>query len=198
MDWKPAFEIFCLVTGVAYLLLEIGQKNAMWFVGIVTGAACAVMFGFERLYASMGLNIYYVGISIYGLWQWRKDAVAIRDATEEEYLHLRKPSAALLGISAAVLVAGTAALWWILRLLGDPASLLDAGVTVLSAIATWWLSRSIPHQWLLWIVADAFTAWMCFRQEMYWMTGLYLAYAASAIYGWYHWKRKGKYIDDAL
>ena len=47
MDWKPAFEIFCLVTGVAYLLLEIGQKNAMWFVGIVTGAACAVMFGFE-------------------------------------------------------------------------------------------------------------------------------------------------------
>ena len=201
MDWKTAFEVFCLVTGVAYLLLEIGQRNAMWIVGIVTGAACAVVFGVERLYATMGLNVYYVAVSFYGLWQWRRDAVTLSGAGESgssEKMHLRRPKPALLGISAAVLVAGTAGLWWILRLLGDPASLLDAGVTVLSAVATWWLSRSVPHQWLLWIVADTFTAWMCARQGMYWMTALYAAYAVSAIYGWYHWKKKGEYIDESL
>ena len=43
MDWKLALEIFCAVTGVAYALLEIVQWRAMWIVGIVTGAACAVV-----------------------------------------------------------------------------------------------------------------------------------------------------------
>ena len=195
-----AFEVFCLATGIAYLLLEIGQKSAMWYVGIVTGAACAAVFGIEKLYASMALNVYYVGVSFYGLWQWKRDAAALRggsgadaDAAAGE-IHLRRPSAGLLAVSAAILICGTALLWWILRPTGDAQSLLDAGVTVLSAIATWWLSRSIPHQWLLWIVADTFTAWMCARQGMYWMTGLYAAYAASAVYGWYHWKKKGQYI----
>ena len=195
MDWKSAFEIFCLVTGVAYLLLEIGQKNAMWIVGIVTGAACAVVFGLEKLYASMGLNVYYVGVSFYGLWQWRKDASSLRQTEEKTAaIHLRRPSLKLLFGSLAVLVAGTAVLWWALRLLGDPSSLLDAGVTVLSAVATWWLSRSIPHQWLLWIVADLLTAWMCARQGLGWMTALYAAYAASAVYGWFYWKKKGQYV----
>ena len=202
MDWKAAFEIFCLVTGIAYLLLEIGQKNAMWIVGIVTGAACAVYFGVERLYASMGLNIYYVGVSFYGLWQWKKDASALADGMEGETspasIHLRRPTAGLLILSTLLLAGGTALLWWILRVTGDAQSLLDAGVTVLSAIATWWLSRSIPHQWLLWIVADTFTAWMCARQGSGWMTALYAAYAVSAIYGWYHWKKKGEYIDESL
>ena len=193
-----AFEIFCLVTGIAYLLLEIGQKNTMWIVGIVTGAACAVVFGIEKLYASMGLNIYYVGVSFYGLWQWRKDAVALHpegDGGNSGVLHLRRPTWRLVLWSILALVAGTAALWWILRLTGDAQSLLDAGVTVLSAIATWWLSRSIPHQWLVWIVADTLTAWMCVRQGMGWMTALYIAYAASAVYGWFHWKKKGQYVQ---
>lgn len=208
MDWESAFEVFCLVTGIAYLLLEIGQKSAMWYVGIITGAACAAVFGVEKLYASMALNAYYVGVSFYGLWQWKRDAAALRGASGADPgdaagrtgdvagadIHLRRPSVGLLAVSAAILVAGTALLWWILRLTGDSQSLLDAGVTVLSAVATWWLSRSVPHQWLLWIVADIFTAWMCARQGMYWMTGLYAVYAASAIYGWYHWKRKGQYI----
>ena len=209
---KTAFEVFCLVTGIAFLLLEIGQKNAMWIVGIVTGAACAVVFGIEKLYASMGLNIYYVGVSIYGLWQWRKDAAALRsspgggdpetesgnavkDTASGETIHLRRPTWPLSLWSLVALVAGTAGLWWILRLTGDSQSLLDALVTVLSAIATWWLSRSVPHQWLIWIVADTLTAWMCVRQGMGWMTALYAAYAASAVYGWYHWKKKGQYVQ---
>lgn len=192
MDWKTVFELFCLLTGIAYLLLEIGQKNAMWYVGIVTGAACAAVFGVEKLYASMTLNVYYVGVSFYGLWQWKRDAEAVSSGEGE--IRLRRPSAALLGISAALLAGGTALLWWVLQKTGDPSSLLDAGVTVLSAIATWWLSRSVPHQWLLWILADTLTAWMCARQGMPWMTVLYVAYAASAVYGWYHWKKKGQFI----
>ena len=47
-------EIFTLVTGILYIILEIRQKNSMWVVGIVTGLAAMVVFFIQGLYASMG------------------------------------------------------------------------------------------------------------------------------------------------
>lgn len=41
MDLIQAIEIFAFVTGLAYIVLEIFQKNAMWVLGIATGIACA-------------------------------------------------------------------------------------------------------------------------------------------------------------
>ena len=77
------------------------------------------------------------------------------------------------------------------RALGDGVSELDAPATVLSVIATWWLTRSYIQQWMLWVVADALTTALCVVNGQYWMAFLYLAYIASAVYGYYHWKKKG-------
>ena len=189
MDWIEAFEIFSLVTGVIYLVLEVLQKNFMWVVGILTAAAAVVAFAAQHLYASMSLNVYYVVVSVIGLAQWKRDEEKV-----QEGIHLRKISGRGLLLSACVFAAGTVLLYFILSALGDPASWLDAGVTVLSAVATWWLAKSIPQQWILWIVADFASAYLCFSQGMNWMTVLYVFYALSAIYGYYHWKKQGSYV----
>ena len=65
--------------------LEILQKNAMWVLGIFTGAACAVSFGVQHVWASMVLNLYYVGVSFYGLRAWKKAGVQ----AGENVIHLR-------------------------------------------------------------------------------------------------------------
>ena len=64
-------QIFTLLTGVAYVILEIRQKNLMWAVGVVTGIAAMWVFFRQGLYASFGLNTYYLFVSFWGLWQWR-------------------------------------------------------------------------------------------------------------------------------
>lgn len=189
MDWIEAFEIFSLVTGVIYLVLEVLQKDFMWVVGILTAAAAVVVFAAQHLYASMSLNIYYVVVSVIGLSQWKKDEKRV-----EEGIHLRKISSKGLLSSALVFVSFTVLFYFILSVLGDPASWLDAAVTVLSAVATWWLARSIPQQWLLWIVADIASAYLCYSQGMNWMTVLYALYAVSAVYGYFHWKKQGSYV----
>ena len=189
MDIIQAIEIFATVTGVAYVVLEIFQKNAMWVVGILTGAACAYSFGVQHLWASMGLNIYYVGASLWGLWQWKRDSVR-----SEGEIHLGSISPKVLIASALLVAAGTAVLSYALVPLGDEMSVHDAFVTLLSVVGTWWLVKSYPQQWLVWIVADVLSAWLCLRGGMYWMAALYLAYTASAVYGYIHWKKKGIYI----
>ena len=189
MDLLQAIEVFAFVTGIAYVILEVFQKNAMWVVGILTGAACAYSFAVQHLYASMALNVYYVLVSFWGLVQWRRDG-----ARTEGPIHLAPLSRKVLYISLLILIVGTALLAGPLRVLGDQMSWMDALVTVLSAIGTWWLAKSYPQQWLLWIVADTLSTVLCLRVGMYWMTALYVAYTASAVYGYSHWKRFGRYI----
>lgn len=199
MDWIQAIEIFAFVTGLLYIVLEIGQKNAMWIIGILTGIACAASFAAQTLWASMGLNIYYVGMSVWGLWQWRRDSrlLSERSAKEDDgaAIHLRRPGRRVLTVSAVLAVAGSAGLIALLHLLGDKESAMDAVVAVLSAVATWWLAKSYPQQWLVWIFADFLSTVLCLAVGMYWMALLYVAYTASAVYGWFHWTRRGTYID---
>lgn len=180
-----------MVTGIAYVVLEILQKNAMWVLGIFTGAACAFEFAVTHVWASMGLNIYYVGMSVVGLIQWKKAS----EAVGEGQIHLNGIPAGVYALSAALLLAGTAVLTPVLRAAGDPAPLLDAVAVTLSAIGTWWLAQSYLEQWFIWIAADILTTALCLGTGQYWMAVLYLVYIGSAVYGWFHWKKHGKYVN---
>ena len=135
----------------------------------------------------MGLNLYYIVMSVIGLVQWRKDGAAVG----EDVIHLRPLPKKTALWSAVGFVLGSLVLIWVFRALGDTVSELDAPATVLSVIATWWLTRSYIQQWMLWVVADALTTMLCVVNGQYWMAFLYLAYIASAVYGYYHWKKKG-------
>jgi nicotinamide mononucleotide transporter len=191
MDVIQVIEIFAFVTGIAYVVLEILQKNAMWVLGILTGAACAYSFAVQRSWGMTGLNLYYVVISVIGLIQWRKDGAVVG----EDVVHLRELPRKTALWSAVGFVLGSLALIWVFRALGDRASALDATATVLSIIATWWLTRSYIQQWMLWVVANTLTMALCIANGQYWMMALYFAYAVSAVYGYFHWKQHGVIID---
>ena len=190
--------MFTLVTGVIYIILEIRQKNFMWVVGIFTSLAAMLVFFRQGLYASFGLNTYYLITAFIGLWQWGKDKKKISAETAvssgDDVIHLNRLSMKTVLLSAAVSVAGTFALAWVMELLENPMSYLDASVAVLSAVATWWLVRSYIAQWWIWILADTLSTILCATQGMWWMTALYAAYTISAVYGYAHWKKYGRYL----
>lgn len=190
-DIVQAIEIFALVTGIVYVILEILQKNAMWILGIFTSLACAFSFGAQHVWASMVLNIYYVIVSVFGFIQWRKASVAVG----EGIIHLAPLPRKVLLWSAVTLVLGSLVLIQLLRLAGDAEPRLDAVVTVLSIIATWWLAQSYLQQWLLWVIADLLTSMLCLLTGQYWMAILYLAYTGSAVYGYLHWKYNGVMLE---
>ena len=78
---EQLLEYFGVLTGLLYLFLEIRQHRAMWVVGFLTSLVYVFVFFFSKIYADMGLNIYYVAISIYGFWQWHKGK-AVQEGTE--------------------------------------------------------------------------------------------------------------------
>ena len=192
-------EIFTLVTGVIYIILEIRQKNFMWVVGILTSVAAMWVFFRQGLYASFALNAYYLVTSFIGLWQWSRAKMMLKQTDDApvqgDDIHLNRLTLKTIAVSALVVVAGTFVLSEVMAALENPMSVMDASVAVLSAVATWWLVRSYLEQWWLWIIADALSTIMCATQGLWWMTALYAAYSLSAVYGYIHWKRNGRYIE---
>ncbi len=75
-------ELFGAVTGIAYVLLEIRRNILLWPLGIITSAVYIYVFCHNGLYANMGLQGYYLVISIYGwhAWHTRSEATQSRES----------------------------------------------------------------------------------------------------------------------
>lgn len=187
-------EIFTLVTGIIYMILEIRHHRFMWVVGVLTSAAAMWVFFRQGLYASFGLNTYYLITAFIGLWHWTRDSRRIdveKKDDSDETIVLNRLSLRTVLVSLAFSAAGIFALAWVMELVENPMSYLDSAVTVLSIVATWWLVKSYIEQWWLWILADTLSTILCLTQGMWWMAVLYAAYTVSAFIGLHYWRKHG-------
>ena len=188
-------EIFTLVSGVIYIILEIRQKNLMWILGIMTSLASMWVFFRQGLYASFGLNTYYLIVSFIGLRQWRmfkKRTDMPSDDSAQEQIVVNPLGTPVVLISLLAFITGLIGLSVLMEVLENPMSWLDSAVAVLSAIATWWLVKAYLQQWLLWIAADLLSVVLCLSQGMWWMSALYILYTLSAVYGLHYWRQNGR------
>ena len=198
-------EIFGVIFGFIYLYLEIVQKKGMWLVGFLMAAVYAVVYWQQEVYASMSFQIYYVLVSIYGFVQWGKDKLkagageatphGVSESEISQIIYRKMPFKVLL-LSVLIYVAVVSFMVLVLgKYTDDPMPFADSSITVVSAIATFWLSKSYREQWLAWLVVNTFTVTMCLRIGLYPTAFLYFVNAVASIYGYLHWKRKGVLIE---
>ena len=188
-DWfsQHYIEIFGAVAGIIFVFLEIRQSLWLWPVGILTSAVYIWVFFDSRFYADMGLQVYYLAISIYGWNFWIRGGDKGVSGSPG-ITSIGRRLAILLLIIFALLQAS---LWGILEYLTDsPVPVGDAFTTALSIIATWMLARKILQHWILWIVADLVSAVLYLYKGLYPTVLLFLVYTVLAFIGFYKWKKE--------
>ena len=192
-------EYFGVSTGLLYLLLEIKQHRAMWIVGFLTSFFYIFVFFSSKIYADMGLNIYYVIISIYGFWQWtrnKKEKQPEKNSQPEEILYLHITLPLFIGISFSILSIYLL-LYYILHYFTDsPIPVGDAFTTAVGIVATWMLARRIIEHWIFWIIVNCVSVYLYYLRGLYPTMFLYLCYALLAGVGLYTWKKKGINTND--
>ncbi len=201
-------EIFGTVTGLLYVWLEIKHRRSMWVVGIVMSVCYIVVFGVEALYASMGLYVYYLGMSLYGWFKWGAQPQQ-KQPQQQQQQQLqpdpntdpnpdpnpeRKPvhiDVSTAWVAAGLLAVGFGGVWAVLLFLTDhPAPAMDAAITILNMVATWLLTRSIVEQWLLLAVANILAIILYAHTGLWFTTGLYAVYLIASVIGYINWRRK--------
>jgi nicotinamide mononucleotide transporter len=197
-DWiaENIVEIFGAVTGIAYVILEIRRNIWLWPLGILTSAVYIYVFGREGFYANMGLQVYYLVISVYGWYEWRRGPVMEQTDRESDVRRIGAITAAWCTVSSLALWAG---LWFILdRATDSPVPLWDGLIASLSVVATWMLTRKYLEQWYVWIIANAIAVAVYLASGLYPTAVLFMVYFVMAIFGVREWNKSfaiRKYTD---
>lgn len=184
-------EQFSLVAGLVYIWLQVKQSRWMWPVDILVCIATICVFAHQALWASMGLNVYYLIMGCVGIAAWKKDEAK----AEEGALRLRRLTAKTAAVSAVAFVAVTIGLFFLLNALNDPSPVFDALVGGSGIVGTVWLVRCYLGNWWIWIASDTLSVVMCLMQGLYGMAALYAVYTIMAVVGYIQWKRDGQYLD---
>lgn len=188
-DWisENIVEIFGAVTGIAYVILEIRRNIWLWPLGIVTSAVYIYVFGREGFYANMGLQVYYLVISVYGWYAWRRQPDVVQPQGMSDVRRIKTSTAAWCTVSALALWA---ILWFILdRATDSPVPLWDGLIASLSVVATWMLTRKYLEQWYVWIFANAIAVAVYLSSGLYPTAVLFMVYFGMAIVGAREWAK---------
>jgi nicotinamide mononucleotide transporter len=173
------------VLGLAYLLLAVRRNLWCWLCAFLSTGIFLVLVAKAALYMQVLLNLFYLGMAVYGYIDWRRgragaDEVQIRSWTVNQHVM------ATLLVIIATLVNG-----WILATSTDsPAPYLDSFVAWGSVVTTWMVARRIIENWLYWVVVDGAAAWLHYNQGLLAMALLFVIYIGIVIRGYFVWRRE--------
>lgn len=183
----PPLELLAVILAFVYVILEIRGSIGLWLFGFLSGFVYAYIFGSARLYASMGIQIYYVLASIYGYYVWKKTASeSSHDERVFNFSWDKWPFASLLFLGSAGVI------YVLLSYTDTPSVLGESLVNGLSVLALWMLTRKYRQHWLVWIVVNVMAVYLYYSQALYPTAILYVLFFVLSIIGWFAWKRKYK------
>ncbi|MGL4994320.1 MAG: nicotinamide riboside transporter PnuC [Bacteroidales bacterium] len=190
-------EILGTVSGLLYLYLEIKQRPTMWIVGIITSLAYLFVFFNAKIYADASLQMYYVVISFYGLFLWRRSlrGGALKQQNENSNIEYRVMSIETWGYIIGFSILLFIVMFTILSLYTDsPIPIGDAITTSLSIVATWMLAKRYIEHWGFWVVINFISIYNYWIRELNYTVLLYIFYGVFAIVGLYTWKKQGNKV----
>jgi nicotinamide mononucleotide transporter len=152
-------ELLGAILGIAYIFFSIKQSILTWPIGLATSALYVVVFFVSKLYADMGLQMYYVAISIYGWYEWLRGSQTTH-SDPVEVCHISRKLASILSV-----------------------------VSLLLFLLIWMLARKVLEHWLVWIFVDAFSAGLFAYKQLYPTVILFVVYTVMAYIGYREWKR---------
>ena len=180
-------EIAGTFFGLVYIWFSIRQSLHTWTAGIVTSLLYCWVFFDAKIYAGMGLQIYYVGISIYGWLSWHKMG---DQSSGENQLKVTVTEWTLwLKLITAITLVSFFMYFILDRYTDSPVPLWDSLTTSLSVFATWMLARKKIEHWLIWIFVDLVSVVMYLHRGLNSTVILFFVYALMAAIGYYEWRK---------
>ena len=197
-------ELAASLFGLVYVVFEVLQKNFMWYLWVLTSITFGIVYYYSHIYAYMGLQIYYVAMGIYGIYSWRRSkALAKRAAAQPatqpgelssedaDILVVRRMSREVAILSTLFSIIVFFILTYILKCTEDPNPWLDSFCSVISMLATFWLSRQYLQNWYLWILCNVASTILSLSVAQYYAALLYFIMIGMAVWGLWHWNKNG-------
>jgi len=177
-------EWIAAIAGAISVYLSARENIWSWPTAIVNVGLYIIVFRRTGLYSDMGLQVVYLALSIYGWYEWlyggkNRSTLRVSRASAREWL-IAIPVAVIFWLALARYTA---------TLSGVALPYLDSGLTTLSLVAQWMMTRKVLENWVLWIVADIVYVPMYVYKGLPVTAALYAIFLALAALGLRSWWR---------
>jgi len=178
------WEVLAVVFGIVSVYLSTREHIWSWPTALVNVGLYFVVFYEAKLYADMGLQVVYFGLSLYGWYEW------LYGGANRTELHVSRTTRPL-GVRLLIIgIVCAAVLGTLLARFTDAAlPYVDSATTSTSLVAQWMMTRKILENWAVWMAVDVVYVGMFIFKHLYLTAGLYTVFFVLAAMGYVQWKR---------
>ena len=185
------FEIVAAILAIAYLILAMLQDIRCWVAWIISSLMYFFVMYSDNLYMEALLQIFYIFIGLYGLYQWRfkadkKDALKITTWSVKNHLIVIGALVFLTSLSGYVLMIYTAA----------ASPFIDAFTTWGAIAASYLVAKKILENWFYWFVIDFVSVFLFISRELYPTALLFIVYLVLVVIGYSAWRKSWQLADE--
>lgn len=175
------WEALAAVLAIAYLLLAIRQQRACWIAAIASAGIYTVLMLDARLYMESALQLFYIGMAVYGWFSWQRQGVNLPVTSWPLAFH----ALPVLVIALFTLLSGS-----LLARYSDAAwPYMDSFTTWGAIITTWMVARKVLQNWHYWFVIDSISVLLFFNRGLPLTALLFVIYLVLIVFGYRAWQR---------
>jgi nicotinamide mononucleotide transporter len=184
-------EITAVVFAILYLVLAIKQNILCWAAWILSSCLYTFVMYSAGLYMEALLQIFYVGMGIYGWHQWLNRNSSKQELSISTWQPAKHASAVTLifvlaYVSGLLLEKYTAA----------ALPFLDAFTTWGAIVTTYMVANKVLENWIYWFVIDSISIYLFISRGLYFTALLFFLYLFMIVIGYRSWKRSHADIND--
>ena len=185
------FEIVAAILAIAYLILAMLQDIRCWVAWIISSLMYFFVMYSANLYMEALLQIFYIFIGLYGLYQWRfkadkKDALKITTWSVKNHLIVISALVFLTSLSGYILMIYTAA----------ASPFIDAFTTWGAIAASYLVAKKVLENWFYWFVIDFVSVFLFISRELYPTALLFIVYLVLVVIGYSAWRKSWQLADE--
>ena len=182
-DWVN-LETLAVALGLSYLLLAMRENSLCWYCAFFSTAIYVYIFGDVSLYMESVLNVYYMGMAVYGWLQWQKGG-ANHSGVEIVRWTAKHHIICILVILIASVISG-----YLLSVNNDARlPYLDSFTTWASVLTTVMVARKVLENWLYWIVINSVSIYLYIDRDLDQTAAMFTLYLVLSVLGYVAWKK---------
>lgn len=168
-------ELIGFISTLLCVYYTVGEKIISWPIGIIGCMSYLILFYEHNLFGEMSLQIFFIFQSLIGWYNW---------GTKKHSLVVTRISNTLFmfHIIITLLITYCVVIWFNLNF-------LDIFTSIASILATYYLTKKILQNWILWIVIDLLLVFLLCYKDLYISALLYSILFIMAINGYLKWSK---------
>lgn len=184
IDYLFSIEGLAVGTGLASVWFSVKEKIWVYPVGLVSVGIYVYLSFVYGIYADMGINIYYVIMSIYGWYRW------LQPSAGSPVKEITRSSKKAWMISLCLLFLSWVLLFILLQRFTDSnIPFWDSLTTSLAIVGMWLMAEKKVEHWLFWIATDLLSIPLYYYKGLVLTSGQFLVFTVLAVMGWLQWNK---------